>query len=66
MKLAVLFTIAALVLGGIYHTQIQDYFAHHNDGSSDSSGGSSYISSIKDMGNSGNSLMTGVGGSLNH
>lgn len=71
MKLAMLLTVVAMVLGGIYHTEIQDYFAQLRDNSASSGGAgggggsTSYISSMRDMGNSGNALMTGVGGSLN-
>lgn len=65
MKLFVLFAIAALIVGGINHTEVSRFIAGLDVGSSRSGGATSVVGSMKDMGNSGKSLMGGIGNSLN-
>lgn len=64
MKLLVLFTVAALIVGGIYHTEVSRYFADLTGGPSGSGGGTSVAGSIQGMGNSQNALMGQVGSAL--
>jgi hypothetical protein len=64
MKTFALLVAAALIIGGIYHTEVSRYFAHLTARSSNSGGATSVMGSIRDMGNSGNSLMRGVGNAL--
>lgn len=61
MKLLVLFTVAALTVGGIYHTEVSQYFADLTEGSFNSGGA---VGSMQGMGNSSNDLMGGVGNAL--
>ena len=63
MKLFVLFTVAALIVGGVYHTEVSRYFANLTKGSS-SAGATSVVDSFKGTSNSGNNLMDGVGNAL--
>lgn len=65
MKLLVLFTAVALIVGGIYHTEVSQYFADLTAGASNSGGGTSTVNSIQGMGNSQNALIGGVNNSLN-
>ena len=64
MKLLMLFTVAALIVGGIYHTEVSQYFADLTVGPSESGGGTSVVDSIQGMGNSQNALMGQVGSAL--
>ncbi len=64
MKLFVLFAVAALIVGGIYHTEVSQYFADRTVGPSESGGGTSVVDSIQGMGNSQNALMGQVGSAL--
>ena len=64
MKLFVLFAVAALIVGGIYHTEVSQYFADLTVGPSESGGGTSVVDSIQGMGNSQNTLMGKVGRAL--
>jgi hypothetical protein len=57
--------VAVLIVGGIYHTKVAQYFADHSAGSSHSGGATSVVGSVQGMGNSSNALMTGVGNTLN-
>jgi len=63
MKFLMFCAVAALIFGGIYHTEVAEYFAELNNGSS-GSGGGSFVGAMRDMGSSGNDLMGGVGGAL--
>jgi hypothetical protein len=65
MKLLVLFAVAALIVGGIYHTEVSRYFADLAGGSSKSGGATAVVDSIQGMGNSSNALMGQVGSALN-
>ena len=67
MKLFVLFAVAALVVGGIYHTEVSQYFNQLAEESSDSDygGGASVVNSMRGMGNSSNALIGGAAGALN-
>lgn len=69
MKLFTFIAVALLIIGGIFHTQISEYFDDMSLASSDSDsgsgGGTSVFGSIQRVGNSGNALMNGVGGALN-
>ncbi len=62
MKQFVLFAVAALIVGGIYHTEVSQYFADLTVGPS--GGGTSVVDSIQGMGNSQNALMGKVGSAL--
>jgi len=62
MKLLVLFTVAALIVGGIYHTEVSRYIAGLAGGASSS--GTSIAGSIQQMGNSQNALMGQDGSAL--
>lgn len=64
MKLFVLFAVAALVVGGIYHTEVSQYFADRAEGPSQSGGTMSPVGAIQGMGNSSNALMGKVGNAL--
>ncbi len=64
MKLFVLFAVAALIVGGINHTEVSQYFADLTVESSESGGGTSVVDSIQGMGNSQNALMGQVGSAL--
>ena len=64
MKLFVLFAVAALIVGGIYHTEVSQYFADLTVGPSESGGGTSVVDSIQSMGNSRNTRMGKVDGAL--
>ncbi len=64
MKLLMFFTVAALIVGGIYHTEVLQYFADRTVGPSESGGGTSVVGSIQGMGNSQNALMGRVGSAL--
>jgi len=64
MKLFVLFIAAALIVGGIYHAEVSQYFADLAEGSSNSGGATSVVDSISGMGNSGNALLGGVSNAL--
>jgi hypothetical protein len=63
MKLFLMFAAAALIVGGIYHTEVSAYFADLADGSF-SGGGSSVVDSMGDMGRANNNLMNGIGNTL--
>ncbi len=65
MKPILFVAIAALVVGGIYHTEVSEYVADLTDGSSSSGSVTSVAASMRDMGNSGNNLMRGIGNTLN-
>ena len=64
MKLFVLFTVAALIIGGINHTEVSQYFADLTVGPSESGGGTTVVDSIQGMGNSQKALMDQVGSAL--
>ena len=64
MKTFALLVVAALIIGCIYHIEVSRYVAHLTEGSSNSGGATSVMGSIRHMGNSGNSLMRGVGNAL--
>ena len=64
MKLLVLFAVAALVAGGIYHTEVSQYFAGLSAGPSEYGGGTSVVNSIQSTGNSQNALMGHVGSAI--
>ncbi len=64
MKLFVLFAVAALIIGGINHTEVSQYFADLTVEPSESGGGTSVVDSIQGMGNSQNALMGQVGSAL--
>jgi hypothetical protein len=65
MKLFVLFAVAALIVGSIYHREVSRFVADITAGSSQSGGGTSVAHSIQGMGKSSNDLMSGIGGALN-
>ena len=64
MKTFMFLAVAALIVGGIYHTEVSRYVAGLDVGSSRSSGSTSVVKSIQRTGNSGNALMGGVGNAL--
>lgn len=64
MKLLVLLAVAALIVGGIYRTEVSQYLADLTEGSSSSGGATSVVDSIQGMGNSRNAVMGGVGNAL--
>jgi hypothetical protein len=64
MKFFMFVLVGALVAGGIYHTEISEYFDSLGNGASGSGGGSSFAGSFSGVGNSSNGLMQGVGGGL--
>ncbi len=64
MKLFVLFAVAALIVGGIYHTEVSQYFTDRTVGPSESGGGTTVVDSIQGMGNSQKALMDQVGSAL--
>ncbi len=64
MKLFVLFAVAALIVGGIYHTEVSQYFADRTVGPSESGDGTTAVDSIQGMGNSQKALMDQVGSAL--
>ncbi len=64
MKLFVLFAVAALIVGGIYHTEVSQNFADLTAGPSESGGGTTVVDSIQGMGNSQKALMDQVGSAL--
>lgn len=64
MKTFLLLAAAAVIVGAIYHTEISRYVADFTAGSSRPSSGSSVVGSMRDMGNSGNAVMGGVGNAI--
>ena len=64
MKLFVLFAVAALIVGGIYRTEISQYVADLTVEPSEYGGGMSVVDSIQATGNSQNALMGQVGSAL--
>ncbi len=64
MKTFVLLAVAALIVGGIYHTEVSQSFADFTVGPSESGGATSVVDSIRGVGNSGNALLGGVGNAL--
>ena len=71
MKTFVILLVVGVIVGAIYHTEVSQYFADLNFGSSSSGGGSSgygggpsVVSSMRSMGNSERALMGGVGNAL--
>ncbi len=50
MKLFVLFAVAALIVGGIYRTEVSQYFADLSTERSKSGGGTSVVNSIQGVG----------------
>jgi len=62
MKFLALLVVGALVVGGIYHTEVSRYIAGLAGGASSS--GTSIAGSIQQMGNSQNALMGQVGSAL--
>jgi len=61
MKFFMYMAIAALIVGGIYHEDVSEYFADLSSGSYGSGGGSSMVGSMRDMGNAGSNLLGGIG-----
>lgn len=59
MKFLLFLGLLALVVGGIFHAELGRFIGDLASGPS--GGGSAVGSSIQGMGNSGNSLMNGVG-----
>ena len=64
MKLFMLFTVAALIVGGIYRTEVSQYFADLSIERSKSGGGTSVVNSIQGVGNAQNALLGQVGSAL--
>ncbi len=64
MKLFVLFVVGALIVGGIYHTEVSQYVADLTVGPSEYGGGTSVVNSIQSTGRSQNALMGRVGSAL--
>ena len=64
MKLFMFFAVAALIVGGINHTEVSQYFADLTEGYSNSDGETSIVDSIQGVGNSSNALLGGVGNAL--
>jgi hypothetical protein len=56
----VLFAVAAVIAGGVYHSEISRYFGSLAGGSTYSSGSGS----IQNMGSANKNLMEGIGGAL--
>ena len=64
MKLFMLFAVAALIVGGVYRTEVSQYFADRAARPSGSRGGTTVVDSIQGMGNAQNALMDQVGSAL--
>jgi hypothetical protein len=64
MKFLMLLAVAALIVGGVYHTEVSRYVASLGKGSSHSASTSSVVNSFSRTGNSSNNLMNGVGNAL--
>lgn len=64
MKFFVLIAVAALIVGGIYRTEVSQYVADLAAEPSEYGGGTSVVNSIQDTGRSQNALMGRVGGAL--
>ncbi len=64
MKFLMLFTVAALIVGGIYRTEVSQYFANLSAERSKSGGETSVVNSIQGMGNAQNALLGQVGSAL--
>ncbi len=64
MKLFMFFVVAALIVGGINHTEVSQYFADLTEGYSNSGGATSVVDSIQGVGNSRNALLGGVANAL--
>lgn len=65
MRLFIFLAAIAIVAGGIYHDEVSDFVAGLKGGSSGSGGGSSFVDSMQDMGDSSRSLIGGAGNALN-
>ena len=65
MKFFMFLAIAALVVGGIYHTELSDYFASFSNSGGSYGGGSSVLGAMQDMGNASNNLLGGASDALN-
>jgi hypothetical protein len=66
MKLFAFFAVAALIVGGIYHKQVSQYFAGLNAGSSRSGSAASVVGTFVGVGNSNTALMNGVDNRVNN
>lgn len=64
MKFFVLLAVAALIVGGIYRTEVSQYVADLAVEPSEYGGGTSVVNSIQGTGRSQNALMGRVGGAL--
>ena len=64
MRHFMFFAVIALIVGGIYHTEVSQYFADLTEGSSNSGGTTTVLDSIQGVGNSSNDLMRGVTNAL--
>ena len=64
MKYFLLFAVAALIVGGIYHTEVSQSFADLTVRPSEYGGGTSVVNSIQGTGNAQNALMGQVGSAL--
>ncbi len=64
MKLFMFFVVAALIVGGINHTEVSQYFADLTEGYSNSGGATSVVDSIRGVGNTSNALLGGVANTL--
>lgn len=64
MKTFMLLVVAALIAGGIYHTEVSRYFSDLKVASSPSGSGTSVVNSVQGAGNSSSALMGGVGNAL--
>ena len=65
MKLFMFLVVAVLIIGGINHTEVSQYFADLTEGYSNSDGETSIVDSIQGVGDSSNALLGGVGNTLN-
>jgi len=66
MKIFAFFAVAALIVGGIYHAQISQYFADLDAGSSQSGGATSVVGSFIGVGNSNTAVMNGIDNKVNN
>ena len=64
MKLFMLIAVAALVTGGVYHTEVSRFFTNVTKASHSSTNSPSVAYSFNRMGKSGKGLMSGVGNAL--
>jgi hypothetical protein len=66
MRLFMILVIGALVLGGVYHTQVAAYLNHVFAGTQQQAGAAPPLNGLQQLGNATNGLMTRAAGALKH